>query len=55
MVHVNLIINLSNCHVRPHSDTISGKTSTSERPECAPLLAKIRNGETLVVKLDRRG
>ncbi len=39
-----------------YADTISGKTSASERPEFAALLAQIRNGETLVVaKLDRLG
>lgn len=38
------------------SDTISGKTSTSERPQFQALLAQIRNGETLIVsKLDRIG
>lgn len=39
-----------------YADTISGKTSASERPEFAALLAQIRNAETLVVaKLDRLG
>ncbi|SEO44029.1 Site-specific DNA recombinase [Duganella sp. CF517] len=39
-----------------YADTISGKTSATERPEFAALLAQIRNGETLVVtKLDRLG
>lgn len=39
-----------------YADTISGKTSASERPEFAALLAQIRNGETLVVaKLERVG
>ena len=39
-----------------YADTISGKTSASERPEFAALLAQVRNGETLVVaKLDRLG
>lgn len=39
-----------------YADAISGKTSASERPEFAALLAQIRNGETLVVaKLDRLG
>jgi putative DNA-invertase from lambdoid prophage Rac len=38
------------------SDTISGKTSASQRPQFAALLAQIRNGETLLVsKLDRLG
>lgn len=38
------------------ADTISGKTSASQRPQFAALLAQIRNGETLVVsKLDRLG
>lgn len=38
------------------SDTISGKTSATQRPQFAALLAQIRNGETLVVsKLDRLG
>lgn len=38
------------------SDTISGKTSASQRPQFASLLAQIRNGETLIVsKLDRLG
>lgn len=39
-----------------YSDTISGKTSASERPQFADLLKQIRDGETLVVsKLDRIG
>src|SRR4051812_12734737 len=39
-----------------YADTISGKTSASQRPQFAALLAKIRDGETLVVsKLDRLG
>lgn len=39
-----------------YADTISGKTSASERPEFDALLAQIRDGETLVVaKLDRLG
>jgi putative DNA-invertase from lambdoid prophage Rac len=38
------------------ADTISGKTSASQRPQFAALLAQIRNGETLLVsKLDRLG
>jgi DNA invertase Pin-like site-specific DNA recombinase len=38
------------------SDTISGKTSASQRPQFVALLAKIRDGETLIVsKLDRIG
>ncbi|MYM69242.1 recombinase family protein [Pseudoduganella sp. FT55W] len=38
------------------SDTISGKTSATQRPQFAALLGQIRNGETLVVaKLDRLG
>jgi DNA invertase Pin-like site-specific DNA recombinase len=38
------------------SDTISGKTSASERPQFQALLEKIRDGETLLVsKLDRLG
>ena len=38
------------------ADTISGKTSAFQRPQFAALLAKIRDGETLVVsKLDRLG
>lgn len=38
------------------ADTISGKSSASERPKFAALLAQIRDGETLVVaKLDRLG
>lgn len=38
------------------TDTISGKTSASQRPQFAALLAQIRDGETLVVsKLDRLG
>jgi hypothetical protein len=36
------------------ADTISGKTSASQRPQFAALLGQIRNGETLIVsKLDR--
>lgn len=39
-----------------YSDTISGKTSASERPQFTALLAQIRDGETLIVsKLDRIG
>jgi putative DNA-invertase from lambdoid prophage Rac len=39
-----------------YADTISGKTCASQRPEFSALLAKIRNGETLIVsKLDRLG
>jgi DNA invertase Pin-like site-specific DNA recombinase len=39
-----------------YSDTISGKTSASQRPQFMALLGQIRNGETLVVsKLDRIG
>lgn len=39
-----------------YSDTISGKTSASQRPQFVALLAKIRDGETLIVsKLDRIG
>lgn len=39
-----------------YADTISGKTSATQRPQFAALLAQIRNGETLVVsKLDRLG
>jgi putative DNA-invertase from lambdoid prophage Rac len=39
-----------------YSDTISGKTSASERPEFNALLTQIRDGETLIVsKLDRIG
>jgi putative DNA-invertase from lambdoid prophage Rac len=39
-----------------YSDTISGKTSASQRPQFMALLEKIRDGETLVVsKLDRIG
>jgi DNA invertase Pin-like site-specific DNA recombinase len=39
-----------------YADTISGKTSASQRPQFAALLAQIRDGETLVVaKLDRLG
>ena len=35
---------------------ISGKTSASQRPQFAALMAQIRNGETLIVsKLDRLG
>lgn len=38
------------------SDTISGKTSATQRPQFAALLGQIRNGETLIVsKLDRLG
>jgi len=38
------------------SDTVSGRTSASQRLQFSALLAKIRNGETLVVsKLDRLG
>lgn len=38
------------------ADTISGKVSASQRPQFAALLAKIRNGETIIVsKLDRLG
>lgn len=38
------------------ADTISGKTSASQRPQFATLLTQIRNGETLIVsKLDRLG
>ena len=38
------------------ADTISGKTSATQRPQFAALLGQIRNGETLVVaKLDRLG
>ena len=38
------------------ADTISGKTSASQRPQFSALLAQIRSGETLVVsKLDRLG
>jgi putative DNA-invertase from lambdoid prophage Rac len=38
------------------ADVISGKTSASQRPQFAALLAQIRNGETLIVsKLDRLG
>lgn len=38
------------------ADTISGKSSASQRPQFAALLAQIRDGETLVVaKLDRLG
>jgi len=38
------------------ADTISGKTSASQRPQFAKLLEQIRDGETLVVsKLDRLG
>jgi len=38
------------------ADTTSGKTSASQRPKFAALLAQIRDGETLVVsKLDRLG
>lgn len=39
-----------------YADTISGKTSASQRPQFAALLDKIRDGETLIVsKLDRLG
>jgi DNA invertase Pin-like site-specific DNA recombinase len=38
------------------SDTISGKTSATQRPQFAALLGQIRNDETLIVsKLDRLG
>ncbi|MYN39783.1 recombinase family protein [Duganella sp. FT109W] len=38
------------------ADTVSGKTSATQRPQFAAMLAQIRNGETLVVsKLDRLG
>jgi len=38
------------------ADTISGKTSASQRPQFSALLGQIRDGETLVVaKLDRLG
>lgn len=38
------------------ADTISGKTSATQRPQFAKLLEQIRDGETLVVsKLDRLG
>jgi len=38
------------------SDTISGKTSTTQRPQFMAMLKQIREGETLVVtKLDRIG
>lgn len=38
------------------SDTVSGKTSTSQRPQFMAMLKQIREGETLVVtKLDRIG
>ena len=38
------------------ADTISGKTSASQRPQFAALLVQIRDGETLIVaKLDRLG
>lgn len=38
------------------ADTISGKTSASQRPQFAALLGQIRDGETLIVsKLDRLG
>jgi DNA invertase Pin-like site-specific DNA recombinase len=38
------------------ADTISGKTSASQRPQFSALLGQIRNGETLIVsKLDRLG
>lgn len=39
-----------------YSDTVSGKTSASQRPQFIALLSQIRDGETLVVsKLDRVG
>lgn len=39
-----------------YADTISGKTSSSQRPQFSTLLSQIRNGETLIVsKLDRLG
>lgn len=39
-----------------YADTISGKTSASQRPQFSALLGKIRDGETLIVsKLDRLG
>lgn len=38
------------------ADTISGKTSASERPQFQEMLGKIRSGETLIVsKIDRIG
>lgn len=38
------------------TDTISGKTSASQRPQFVALLGQIRKGETLIVsKLDRIG
>lgn len=38
------------------ADTISGKTSASQRPQFAALLGQMRDGETLIVsKLDRLG
>jgi putative DNA-invertase from lambdoid prophage Rac len=38
------------------ADTITGKTSASQRPQFSKLLEQIRDGETLVVaKLDRLG
>lgn len=38
------------------ADTISGKSSASQRPQFSKLLGQIRDGETLVVsKLDRLG
>ncbi|MDY7576539.1 recombinase family protein [Actimicrobium sp. CCI2.3] len=38
------------------ADTISGKTSASQRPQFAALLGQIRDGETVIVsKLDRLG
>ena len=38
------------------ADTVSGKTSASQRPQFTALLAQIRDGETLLVsKLDRLG
>jgi DNA invertase Pin-like site-specific DNA recombinase len=39
-----------------YSETISGKTSASERPQFQAMLKQIRDGETLIVsKLDRIG
>lgn len=38
------------------ADTISGKTSATQRPQFKAMLAQIRDGETLIVsKLDRLG
>jgi len=38
------------------ADTVSGKTSATQRPQFKALLAQIRDGETLIVsKLDRLG